>query len=134
MFTKIRKYKKINDRMKDIEISTFEYLTFCFLDEDNELILKPDDLGDFCSWIVKNHIETYLKIKGLIYQYRENRANLYSSVNSLLNMNKQNGKTLTVLTFSELQMRMNNSIDLANSTLNTAQMFVKMCEKYMEKK
>ena len=108
MFDQNELFEKINKNICKIMDSDLDAVGFAFLDKDGSV--ETPDLYEFCNWWVKKYPDKFIKLKGKLYDFRRDRAQLFGSIQALSNINK-NGKKLSPFTLLQMQLLTNNCID-----------------------
>lgn len=109
--------------------SDLDAMGFAFFDEEGAMEIP--DLYEFCKWWVKKYPDKFIKLKGKLYDFRKDRAQLFGSIQALSNINKDE-KRLSPFTLFQMQLLTNNCIDQTNSTCQLIQSLVRMCENILK--
>jgi len=125
-----KRYETINKNLCKIMDTDLDAIGFAFCNEEEKAMEIPD-MYEFCKWWVKKYPDKFAKLKGSLYQFRENRARIFGSISASLDKGTQGDKRLSPFTIFQIQMLTNNCIDQTNSTCQLVQMIIKMCEKIL---
>jgi hypothetical protein len=129
MFDQNKRFEKINKNICKIMDSDLDAMGFAFFDEEGAMEIP--DLYEFCKWWVKKYPDKFIKLKGKLYDFRKDRAQLFGSIQALSNINKDE-KRLSPFTLFQMQLLTNNCIDQTNSTCQLIQSLVRMCENILK--
>lgn len=129
MFDQNKRFEKINKNICRIMDSDLDAMGFAFFDEEGAMEIP--DLYEFCKWWVKKYPDKFIKLKGKLYDFRKDRAQLFGSIQALSNINKDE-KRLSPFTLFQMQLLTNNCIDQTNSTCQLIQSLVRMCENILK--
>ena len=129
MFDQNKRFEKINKNICKIMDSDLDAMGFAFFDEEGAMEIP--DLYEFCKWWVKKYSDKFIKLKGKLYDFRKDRAQLFGSIQALSNINKDE-KRLSPFTLFQMQLLTNNCIDQTNSTCQLIQSLVRMCENILK--
>lgn len=129
MFDQNKRFEKINKNICKIMDSDLDAMGFAFFDEEG--VMEIPDLYEFCKWWVKKYPDKFIKLKGKLYDFRKDRAQLFGSIQALSNINKDE-KRLSPFTLFQMQLLTNNCIDQTNSTCQLIQSLVRMCENILK--
>lgn len=122
-----KKFEKINKNICEIMDTDLDAIGFAFCDGDS--IMEIPDMYEFCKWWVKKYPDKFSKLKGSLYQFREDRSKLFGSISALLGIAAKGNKKISSFTAFQIQMLTNNCIDQTNSTCQLVQTIIKMCER-----
>lgn len=125
-----KRYEKINKNLCKIMDTDLDAIGFAFC-YDEEKAMEIPDMYEFCKWWVRKYPDKFAKLKGTLYQFRENRAKTFRSISALIEVSNKGQNKLSPLTIFQIQMLTNNCIDQTNSTCQLVQMIIKMCEKIL---
>ena len=126
-----KNFEKINKNLCKIMDTDLDAIGFAFFGEDGEAMDIPD-LYEFCKWWVKKYPDKFVNLKGRLYDFRKNRANLFNSIAAIIHTDPDKGKKLSPFTLFQIQMLTNNCIDQTNSTCQLVQSIVRMCENILK--
>ena len=129
MFDQNKRFEKINKNICKIMDSDLDAMGFAFFDEEGAMEIP--DLYEFCKCWVKKYPDKFIKLKGKLYDFRKDRAQLFGSIQALSNINKDE-KRLSPFTLFQMQLLTNNCIDQTNSTCQLIQSLVRMCENILK--
>ena len=121
-----KNFEKINKNICEIMNTGLDGIALAFINDDKPLEIP--ELYEFCKWWVRKYPDKFINLKSSLYSFRYNRAKVFNSISSLLNLNGKMGKKLSAFTLFQLQMLTNNCIDQTNSTCQLVQTIIKMCE------